>query len=239
MSSNGGNPLSDKDKISCCIGTIQNQNKCRPWSIENPEGNSDGNYSPDWDNNSITADCKSFQVRYCRSDKAYNQFNKEIKGGENQEFCGCNYPVEYYEEISNNLLSNYDNLNIALLGDKHCWAPSCAKASNYVKPRTECGNTTIVNCVNTINFNNDGFIKGDIKILGTNNCKAMGEYLKKENDQSGGDNNKTTIDNKFKKKIKAIFLNDDDDDDEIKVLPTILSILFIFILIGCIILLFS
>lgn len=228
-------PLSEKDKISCCLGYL-NDNKCYMGSSENPEGNPDGDYSPDWDNSKMTNDCQSLQLTYCRSNKAYNTFNKEIKGGENQEFCGCHYPVEYYDEIANNLLSNYDNLdNIALLGDRHCWAPSCANASNFVKKSTPCGNTTIVNCVNTINFNNEGFIKGDIKILGNINCKAMGQYLNEQNKLPGEDNNKTTTDNKLKKKIKVIFY---DDDDEIKVLPVIIFVIFLIILSGGIIISF-
>ena len=139
MSSNGEILLNDKDKISCCLGQYKDRKKCKIFhSVNNPEGNRDGDYFPNWDKKTISDDCKYLQALYCKSNKVYNPFNKEIKAGREQEFCGCNYPEEYYEEVGNDLLNNYDNLNnIALLGDKQCYAPSCAKANALVKPDTE------------------------------------------------------------------------------------------------------
>lgn len=127
----------------------------------------------------VSLKCKEEIDSFCKKEPAYNKDNKEAPiNSEYLELCGCNYPDEYYTSIRDEITKDFPKVTGAELGNIGCFAPTCViGASDFVKPvmKNNCPTNNFLSCINTINLDVGGDIKGEIEINQSNECNVFQE----------------------------------------------------------------
>ena len=127
----------------------------------------------------VSLKCKEELESFCKEKPAYDKDNKEAPiNSEYLELCGCNYPDEYYNSIRDDITKDFPNVTGAELGHMGCFAPTCViGASDFVKPvmKNNCPTNNFLSCINTINLDVGGDIKGEVVINQSNECNIFQE----------------------------------------------------------------
>jgi hypothetical protein len=141
------------------------QNFCKDVSYNTPNGSSI---------------CTDTIKLYCKDKKPDFQ---NLSNPDNK-ICGCYYGDEniytnYYNNISKDL-----NVTAGILDPKkQCFYPLCENA-DYLPSDTSCKPVIITECIQNVNFNNDGTINGNINIK-----ENVKECIAKVTENKGGESN--------------------------------------------------
>jgi hypothetical protein len=154
------------DPIKCCL-------EADPEKLL--EMDCDPKYFKTTDNLDVSEACHLEKERFCKDTSAFNASTMEITA-EYVDFCGCNYPQEYYDNIAQNIVDSFPGITLGQLGPNvACYAPTCVKADEAVKPISnyECPANNFQSCIQSIELNNNGIIDGNITVDGTIECQQF------------------------------------------------------------------
>lgn len=154
------------DPIKCCLESDTNKLM---------EMDCDPKYFKTTDNLDVSEACHVHKERFCKDTSAFNASSMEITA-EYVDFCGCDYPQEYYDNIAQNIIDSFPGITLGQLGpNPACYAPTCVKADEAVKPISnyECPANNFQSCIQSIELKNNGIIDGNITVDGTIECQQF------------------------------------------------------------------
>jgi hypothetical protein len=168
------------------------------------------NHSPNFCSSELQNFCKD---KYPTDDNEYSEY---------KDICACFYPNNFYTTFYDNLAESL-NIDKALLQtEPECLYPDCKSAS--IKRNTECPEVNIAQCIQTVNFDNQGHIIGDVTFesaecyntfcKGVNCSSDSNSNINIDDDDDDDDDNDNDIDN-----------NDDDDNDNTFTIIIIIAII--------------
>lgn len=184
---------------------------------------------PEWfatsDGKSMSNQCQTRKRDFCKEEEAYDSKTNKINT-EYLNFCGCDYPDEYYDNLANDIISRFPGITTGQLGQKNCFAPTCVNADTKVQPNFICPRNNFQSCVNTVEINNEGIIGGDIEINNSSECQ---QFINEYTEYGSIQNNK--IDRKW---YQYIYKNEYGNYNLNWLYYIILPLFSLFLLIGII-----
>ena len=109
---------------------------------------------------------------YCSKYNTFNDFLERTKNDETEKkLCACHLPTELYENLKNSVFQRFPALQNVSGINPFCLFPPCVISPfKNLSTTKQCA---VPNCLNIAAFNNNGTVKGGVKINQNSKCASV------------------------------------------------------------------